>query len=163
MSAIDPDVAPAPTIAWGGLADTIRNDCTDTLQLDGKTSDLLRRLDELAACSSITDIRAFLESARCFSDSERDYLMSPLLDDIFLCSLRSLASKTECIEKSNKRFDSVQQLDDADHKSAASAVAVHRDIVRGTRIVCTELAVTVACMTGLRDALLFFAERGADF
>jgi len=137
MSAMSVDAAPNVTVTWGGLADTIRNDCTDTLQLDGKPADLLRRLDEFAACRSMAEIGAFLKSDRCFSDSERDYLMSPLLDDICLCCMRSLMPKP-------------------------SRHGVHRDMVPSVRTISIELAVTFACMNGLHTALHFFVERGGD-
>jgi len=42
-------VAPVAAVRWGGLADTVTQDCLDSDNLDVKTADLLQRLDELAA------------------------------------------------------------------------------------------------------------------
>ena len=63
----------------------MRHDCLDSDNLDAKTADLLQRLDELAACSGLNEVAQFLDSPRGFSVLERNYLMSPLLDEIYAC------------------------------------------------------------------------------
>jgi len=65
------DAAPVAAARWGGLADTVRQDCFDSDNLDAKTHDLLQRLDELAACSGLNEVAQFLDSPRGFSVVER--------------------------------------------------------------------------------------------
>ena len=71
------------SMQWGGLVDTLREDCSSVNELDAKTAELLQRLDQLAACTSLMEIAAFFQSTRSFTTRERDYLMSPLLDEIY--------------------------------------------------------------------------------
>jgi len=77
--------APVAAVRWGGLADTVSQDCLEPDNLDVKTADLLHRLDELAACSGLDEVAQFLDSPRGFSVLERNYLMSPLVDQIYAC------------------------------------------------------------------------------
>jgi len=85
-----PGLGPVVAVRWGGLVDAVRHDCLDSDNLDVKTADLLQRLDELAACSGLNEVAQILDSPRGF---ERDYLMSPLLDQIYVCFSAPLRTK----------------------------------------------------------------------
>ena len=142
--------APVAAVRWGGLADTVRQDCCDADNLDAKTADLLQRLDELAARSGLNEVAQFLDSPRGFSVLERNYLMSPLLDEIYACLTVPLRSK---------RFDApvsgsaapVMPVEVGMADDAAGRVPVRPD--------GTGLAVLVACMKGCVEALEFILGR----
>lgn len=126
---------------WGGLADTLRHDCSEASDLDPLTAQLLERLDELANCRSVLEIAEFCESSQSFTTRERDYLISPLLDQIY-CTLR-------------ERLPS--------HESGlVSATDQHKTCEENKQARYLDLALPVTCIKGYVHALSFFAARGAD-
>ena len=95
---------PAPTRtrpAWGGLPDTLHYDCEDVADLQASARTLLQRLDRLAECISLTELAAFIRSPLSITAGERDYLMSPLLDQLY--ATFSCGSSTAC--KLDKQVD----------------------------------------------------------
>jgi len=133
-------------LEWGGLADTVKQDCVDPDNLDTKTVDLLQRLAELANCSGLNEVAQFLNSPRGFSVLERNYLMSPLLDQIYAClTLPLRAKKFEAPDFSNAA--PVMPLEEGVADDATDRIPVRPDR--------TGLAVLVACMKGFADVLEF--------
>jgi len=137
-------------VRWGGLADTVRQDCLDPGNLDVKTQDLLQRLDELAACSGLNEVAQFLDSPRGFSVLERNYLMSPLLDQIYVCLTLSLSAKA-FVEPVYSPDAPVMPFESKILDDAADRIPV--------RPLRTGLAVVVSCMKGFGEALEFILDR----
>jgi len=145
--------APVAAVRWGGLADTVRQDCLDSDNLDVKTADLLQRLDKLAACSGLNEVAQFLDSPRGFSVLERNYLMSPLLDEIYACLTVPLRAKAFSIPDSWtwRHSDDVMPFELGMADDATDRIPVRPDR--------TGLAVLVACMKGCAEALEFVLHR----
>jgi len=137
-------------LRWGGFVDAVRKDCLDSDNLDAKTSDLLQRLDELAACSGLNEVAEFLDAPRGFSILERNYLMSPLLDQIYACLTVPLRAKVFAAP-SPSRAAPVMPFELGIADQAADRIPVRPD-----RII---LAVLVACMKGFAEALDFVLSR----
>jgi len=137
-------------VQWGGLVDTVKQDCLDPDSLDAKTADLLQRLDELAACSGLNEVAQFLDSPRGFSVLERNYLMSPLLDQIYASF--SIPLRAKILEPPFFAFSApIIPFDLGIADEAADRIPVRPDR--------TGLAVLVACMKGCVEALEFILAR----
>ena len=140
------------TVWWGGLADTLRQSCTDLAHLDARTAALLQRLDEMAACRTLDQIAEFVRSERTFSQAERDYLMSPLLDEIY----SSMTCEPLAVQLS-------AGLVPAKSNALLRGTSTGTDSVSAAPVVVRpECAVAIACMNGYDLALSFLFERGAD-
>jgi len=149
------DAADIAAVRWGGLADIVRQDCLDADRpdkLDAKTVDLLQRLDELAACSGLNEVAQFINSPRGFSILERNYLMSPLLDQIYMCLTVPLSAMSFQAHQMRPALPVLRipfELDIAD--KAGNHISVRPDRA--------SLGVLVACMEGCADALEFMLGR----
>jgi len=142
--------APVAAVRWGGLIDTVRQDCLDSDNLDTKTADLLQQLDELAACSGLNEVAQFLNSPRGFSVLERNYLMSTLLDQIYACF--SIPLRAKVLEPPFFAFSApIIPFDLGIADEAADRIPVRPDR--------TGLAVLVASMKGCVEALEFILAR----
>jgi len=142
-----------PARRWGGLADTLRQNCTDLASIDASTAGLLQRLDQLAACTTLDAIASAL---RVFTKAERDYLMSPLLDEIY----SSMTCEPIPVPpgqytrarppKGNALVRPVQAIATTDGSSSDA----------GPVVISPTCAIPVACMNGYDLALVFFFDRG---
>jgi len=69
----------ASLVSWGGLLETIYGNCQDTKEVPKKIRILRRKITRLEESKTIEDIQYSLH----FTKEERNYLNSPLLDEIF--------------------------------------------------------------------------------
>ena len=65
-------------VCWGGLVQTLREDCADHHDIDATTAKLLERVDRVGSSTTFAELKRNLE----FSVQECDYLNSPLLDEL---------------------------------------------------------------------------------
>jgi len=149
------DAGSVAETAWGGLADTLRQNCTDLASIDASTAGLLQRLDQLAACTTLDAIASAL---RVFTKAERDYLMSPLLDEIYsgmTCEPIPVPPGKHTRArppKGNALACPVQTI--------ANVNTGHALEDASPVVISPTCAIPIACMNGYDLALAFFFDRG---